>query len=81
MVTIDPLTLFLHMALVVERNTKAKIENYFYYQLTPYPTSWFKDYAMRTPKNKAKLKNYLPESNIISEGSEWRSITLILQLE
>ena len=58
------------MALVVERKPQAKMENYFYYELTPYPTSLFKDGAMRTPKNKAKLKNYLLEGNITSEGSD-----------
>ena len=69
-VTIDPLTLSLHLALVVERKAEAEMENYFYDELTPYPKSLFKDGAMRAPKNKAKLKNYLLEGNITSESSD-----------
>ena len=69
-IRIDPLTLFLRLALVVERKPEAEMENYFYYEMTPYPTSLFKDGAMRTPKNKVKLKSYLLEGNITSEGSD-----------
>ena len=69
-VTIDPLTLFLRLALVVERKAEAEMENYFYDELTPYPTSLFKDGAVRAPKNKAKLKNYLLEGHITSESSD-----------
>ena len=46
------------------------MENYFYYELTPYLTSLFKDSAMRTPKKKAKLKNYLLAGDITSDGSD-----------
>ena len=69
-IRIDPLTLFLRLALVVERKPEAGMENYFYYEMTPYPTSLFKDGAMRTLKNKVKLKSYLLEGNITSEGSD-----------
>ena len=69
-VTIDPLTLFLRLVLLFESKPEAEVENYFYYQLTPYPTPLFKDGAMRTPKNKAKLKNYLLQGNITFESSE-----------
>ena len=48
-VTIDPLTFFLRLALIVEKKPEAEMGNYFYYELTPYPTSLFKD-AMTTPK-------------------------------
>ena len=58
------------MAIVVERKPEAEMENYFYYELTPYPTSLLKDGAMRTLRNKAELKNYLVQGNIISEGSD-----------
>ena len=84
-VTIGILAFFLRLAFVVEGKPEAEMENYFYYELTVYPTSLFKDRAMRTPKNKAKLKNYLLEGNITSEGKHCirrrRRITLVLQLE
>ena len=84
-VTIGILAFFLRLAFVVEGKPEAEMENYFYYELTVYPTSLFKDGAMRTPKNKAKLKNYLLEGNITSEGKHCirrrRRITLVLQLE
>ena len=68
-VTIDPLTLFLHFSLIVERKPEAEMENYIYYELT-LTASLFKDSAMRTTKNKAKLKNYLIEGNITSESTD-----------
>ena len=78
-VTIGILAFFLRLAFVVEGKPEAEMENYFY------PTSLFKDGAMRAPKNKAKLKNYLLEGNITSEGKHCirrrRRITLVLQLE
>ena len=84
-VTIGILAFFLRLAFVVEGKPEAEMENYFYYELTVYPTSLFKDGAMRTPKNKAKLKNYLLEGNITSEGKHCirrrRRIILVLQLE
>ena len=85
-VTISILALFLRLAFVVEGKPEAEMENYFYYELTVYPTSLFEDGAMRTPKNKAKLKNYLLEGNITSpEGKDCirrtRCINLVLQLE
>ena len=84
-ITIGILAFFLRLAFVVEGKPEAEMENYFYYELTVYPTSLFKDGAMRTPKNKAKLKNYLLEGNITSEGKHCirrrRRITLVLQLE
>lgn len=51
------------------------MENYFYYGLTPYPTSLFKDAAKRIPKNRAKLKNYLLQDNITSKGSDCIRVT------
>ena len=74
-VTIDPLALFLCLALVAERKPEAEMENYFYYGPTPYPTSLFKDGAKRIPKNKAKLKNYLLQDNITSKGSDCIRVT------
>ena len=47
------------------------MENYFHYKLI----SLFKEGAMRTPKNKAKLKNYLLEDNITSESSDCIRVT------
>ena len=63
------------MALVVERKREAEMENYFYYELTPYATSLFKGGAMRTPKNKMKLKISLLQGNINSEGSDCVRVT------
>ena len=41
-VAIDPLTFFLCLALVVKRKSEAEMENYFYYELTSYPTPLFR---------------------------------------
>ena len=57
-VTIDPLTLFLRSVVVVERKPENEITDYFRYELSPYPTSLFKDGMMRTAQ-KSKLKSYL----------------------
>ena len=67
-VAIDQLTLFLCLAIVAKRKPEEEMENYFSYEVTPYPTSLFKDGTMRTPKNKSKLKNYLSENVMTSKG-------------
>ena len=55
-VSIDPLTLFLRLTLAVGRKPDTEIENYFFYELTPYPTSLFDNGSMRVAKNKVSLK-------------------------
>ena len=57
-VSIDPLTLFLRLIVVVDRKPENETEDYFSYELSPYPMSLFKDGAMR-PSAKSKLKNFL----------------------
>ena len=57
-VTIDPLTLFLRLVVVVERKPEDEIADYFKYELSPYPMSLFKDGIMRSAQ-KAKLKSFL----------------------
>lgn len=54
-VTIDPLTLFLRLMVILERKPEREIVDYFNYELTPYPMLLFKDGVMR-PAKKAKLK-------------------------
>ena len=55
-VAIDPLTIFLRLVVLVDRKPAVKIENCFYYELTPYPTVLFKNGVMRSAKNKSTLK-------------------------
>jgi 5'-3' exonuclease len=57
-ISIDPLTLFLRLAVAIERKPETEIESYFYYELTPYPTSLFVGGKMRVAQ-KATLKNHL----------------------
>ena len=57
-VTIDPLTLFLRLLVVVETKPENEIANYFNYELTPYPMSLFKDGKMCSTK-KSALKTLL----------------------
>ena len=57
-VSIDPLTLFLRLIVVVDRKLENETEDYFSYELPPYPMSLLKDGAMRPPA-KSKLKNFL----------------------
>ena len=57
-VTIDPLTLFLRLVVMIERRPNDEITKYFEYELSPYPMSLFKDGCMR-PAQKSKLKAYL----------------------
>lgn len=56
--TIDPLTLFLRLIVLIERKPEEEIVNYFEYELSPYPMSLFKDGVMRTAQ-KSALKSYL----------------------
>ena len=56
--TIDPLTLFLRLLVVVERKPKNEIANCFNYELTPYPMSLFQDGKMCSAK-KSALKTFL----------------------
>ena len=60
----DTLILFLRLA---KKNPKAELENYFFYELTLYPTFLFEDDAMRTSKNEVKLNNYFLDGTITSE--------------
>ena len=69
-VAIDPLTLFLRLAVLVDRKPKGEIKNCFYYELTPYPTALFRDSLMRTAKNKSTLKNVLLEEVKPTENTE-----------
>ena len=57
-VSIDPMTLFLRLAFIIEKKPEKEIEEYFYYELTPFPLSLFKDGVMR-PSQKHKLKSFL----------------------
>ena len=56
--TIDPLTLFLSLLVVVERKPENEIANYFSYELTAYSMSLFKDGKMCSTK-KSALKTFL----------------------
>jgi hypothetical protein len=60
-ISVDPLTLFLRLAVIVEKKPEKEIEDYFYYELTSFPMSLFKDGVMRSAQ-KHKLKDYLTES-------------------
>ena len=57
-VSINPVTLFLRLIVVVDRMPESEIEDYLYYELSPYPMSLFKNGTMGTA-TKAKLKNFL----------------------
>ena len=76
-VTIDPLTLFLRSTCAIERKLETSMEKYFEYELTPYPTSLFKDGLMQLSLSKYLLKNHLlkpctprdrPEGESIVDG-------------
>ena len=53
-VSIDPLTLFLRLALAIERKPETEIDSYFYYELTPYPTSLFAGGKMSVEQGNVK---------------------------
>ena len=74
-VTIDPVTLFLRLVVLVDGKAEVEIENCFYYELTPYTTALFKDSVMRTAKNKSPLKNFLLERVKPSENTESENVT------
>ena len=57
-ISIDPLTLFLRLIVVVEKKPENEVVSYFNYELTPYPMSLFKDGLMR-PAQKSKLKTFI----------------------
>ena len=57
-VTIDPLTLFLRLIILVEKKPEKEIVDYFRYELSPYPMSLFKDGVMRSGQ-KSSLKQFL----------------------
>ena len=57
-ISVDPLTLFLRLSVIFEKKPEKEIEDYFYYKLTSFPMSLFKDGLMRRAQKK-KLKNYL----------------------
>ena len=76
-VTIDSLTLFLRLVVVVKRKPENEIADYFYYELSPYPTSLFKDGVIQTWQ-KSNLKSYIldktantkePDSTKIVDGA------------
>ena len=58
-VTIDPLTLFLRLLVVVERKPENEIANYFNYELTPYPMTLFKNGGNMCSSKKSALKTFL----------------------
>ena len=62
--------------MVVDRVPEQEIEDYFPYELLPYPMSLFKNRAMRTA-TKAKLKNFLLKDVFpsVSLSSTFRTIT------
>ena len=62
-VTIDPLTPFLRLLVVVERKPENEIANYFNYELTPYPMSLFKDRKMCSTKKSALLLKNVKETD------------------
>ena len=75
-VTIDPLTLFLRLIVMVEKKTENEIVDYFNYELSPYPMSLFKEGIMRSAQ-KSKLKQFLlktvnptdaPQTTRIADG-------------
>lgn len=75
-ITIDPLILFLRLVVVIERKPENEIADYFFYELSPYPMSLFKDGVLRTAQ-KSKLKSYIldkvemtkePDSTKIIDG-------------
>ena len=68
-VTIDPLTLFLRLIIVVERKPENEIVNYFNYELSPYPMSLSKVGIMRSSQ-KSKLKSFLLKEITITEEPE-----------
>lgn len=57
-VTIDPLTLFLRLIIIIQTKPDDEIADYFGYELSPYPMSLFKDGIMRDPA-KSTLKTHL----------------------
>ena len=73
-VTIDPLTLFLRLLVVVERKLENEIANYFNYELTPYPMSLFKDGKMCSTK-KSALKTFLLKN--VKEADRTESTRII----
>ena len=68
--SIEPWTLFLRLVVLADRNPEVEIENYFYYEFTPYPAALFKDGVMRTAKNKSTLKNFLLQGVNPTENTE-----------
>ena len=68
-VTIDPLTLFLRLIVLVERKPEDEIVNYFKYELSPYPMALFKEGIMRSAQ-KSKLKQFLIESVNPTDSSQ-----------
>ena len=56
------LSLFLRLVIAIERNPNPVVEDYFSYELTPYPTSLLKNGLMRSATNKSSLKNHIVSS-------------------
>ena len=49
--SIDPMALFFHLLVLAMKEND--ITSYFFYRLSPYPASHFKNGIMRHPKNKS----------------------------
>ena len=73
-VTINPITLFLRLFVVVERKPENKIANSFSYESTPYPMSLFKDGKMCSTKKPA-LKTFLLKNVKEADPTESTRIT------
>ena len=77
-VDINPLTLFLRLVTVVERQPETDMVSYFKYELTPYPLSLFKDRILRS-NNKSTLRAHLLSgvSHFDSEGGRMEKLTIM----
>ena len=66
-VHVDPLVLFTRLVMLLERTDD--MSTYFWYELTPVPTSLFKELSMRK-SNKAALADYLTSLFFNQSGNE-----------
>ena len=69
-VSINPMTLFLRMAFAIERRPEFEMESFFEYELTPYPTSLFKNGMMRPAMNKSLLKSHFLKNATVNNNSD-----------
>ena len=68
-IDINPLTLFLRLITVVERQPETRICSFFEYELPPYPMSLFKDHILRS-STKSKLKAHLLTGFLPSQSKD-----------